>query len=84
MRKAHYIYRPATREYLQYFDIESKYGPHFVWSGFSKAYPFESPRKAREIAETITKADRIRTQIITFSEAGRRTIDWRESDAEAI
>ncbi|SEN53493.1 hypothetical protein [Lihuaxuella thermophila] len=76
MTKFHLIYRPATKEYVQFCDIESCFGPHVVWTrDQSYAYQFESRRKAAQVAETITQADKIRMQIITFKEEGRNTIE---------
>lgn len=73
--KFHLIYRPATRDYVQFFD-NGKYGPHIVWTyDKSFAFQFESRRKAYQVAETITQVVRIRTQIITYREEGRNTIE---------
>ncbi|SFJ94623.1 hypothetical protein [Thermoflavimicrobium dichotomicum] len=72
MLNLYYIYRPATREYLQYFDQS---GPHTVWGHLLFAYPFISHKKAEKVAKEISRADRITTQVITIKEVGRNTIE---------
>ncbi|SFJ82951.1 hypothetical protein [Thermoflavimicrobium dichotomicum] len=69
----YYIYLPATREYLQYFDQS---GPHTVWGQLQFAQPFMNRKQAERIAELISKADQITTQIITIREAGRNTVEY--------
>lgn len=74
----YFIYRPATREYVQFFDGGS-FGPHIAWTtDRDKAYPFGAKKKAHDAAEEISRADKLITQVITFRELGRSTIDWTE------
>lgn len=82
MNKFYLVYRPATKEYLQFFDNESTFGPHIAWTcSQDSAFQFGSHRKVSQVAETISRVDRLRMQIITFKEEGRNTIEAGEATA---
>jgi hypothetical protein len=72
------IYRPATREYLRFYE-NGKYGPHVVWS-FDRSITFKFPTriKAEAAAEAISKADHLDMVIIVSKEIGRSTIIYKE------
>lgn len=77
----YFIYRPATREYLRFFD-GGAYGPHVAWtSDNSIAHLFHTRKRATEAAEAISQADHLQIQVITFREMGRSTIDYNQGEA---
>lgn len=73
----YFLFRPATKEYLRFFD-NGKHGPHLAWTEDNgTAVIFHTRKRAQEAAEVISNADHIQLQIITFRELGRNTIDWK-------
>jgi len=74
MIRHYYIYRPAGRDYLQYATTD-QHGLHTVWGDLIWAAPISSRKRAQQIAEEITAADRVMTQVIVMREEGRSTVD---------
>lgn len=75
----YFIYRPATREFLRFYD-GGPYGPHISWTDqWNIACMFYTRKQATEAAQEISKADHLQIQVITFREMGRNTIDWEDA-----
>ncbi|MBA4493265.1 hypothetical protein ACFO25_06675 [Paenactinomyces guangxiensis] len=79
MIKFHYIYRPATGEYLQDY-VSDRYGLHLVWSYLpDHACEFTSYPFAKDLAEIISQADKIRTQVLPFKQICRNIMMVRSA-----